>query len=100
MPGTRSASAPAPGFRAPTSSDRSAENARRCPGSSRGAARAPGRLALRGGQPLGETAGGHGAPAARRDPDQRLALPPHGVAVLVPVRVLAGDAAVVLHQRL
>src|SRR5208282_1243634 len=37
-------------------------------------------------------------PAVDGDPDQRLALPPHGLPVLVPVRVLARDAAEVLDQ--
>ena len=39
-------------------------------------------------------------PPVDGDPDERLALAPHRVAVLVPVGVLPRDAAEVLHQRL
>jgi DNA-binding MarR family transcriptional regulator/GNAT superfamily N-acetyltransferase len=52
------------------------------------------------GQPGREAAGRDRAPALRRDPQQRLALLHHGLAVFVPVRVLAGDRPVVLDQRL
>ena len=49
--------------------------------------------------PVGrEAAGGDRPPALGSDPDQRLALPAHRRAVLVPVGVLAGDAAEVLDQ--
>jgi PucR family transcriptional regulator, purine catabolism regulatory protein len=56
------------------------------------------RPALR--QPGREPSGRDRAPAPRRDPEQRLALPDHGLPVLVPVRVLAGDGPVVADQRL
>ena len=54
----------------------------------------------RGGQPGREASGRHRSPADRRDAQQRLALAHHGLPVLVPVRVLAGDRPEVLHQRL
>src|SRR5690242_6977453 len=57
----------------------------------------PGRVSLRD-QAGGEAAGRDGAPAVDVDADQRLVLAPHGVPVLVPVGVLAGDAPVVLDQ--
>src|SRR6478752_10107864 len=40
-----------------------------------------------------ESAGGDRPPAVDGDPDQRLALPLHGLPVLVPIGVLTGDAA-------
>ncbi len=45
-----------------------------------------------------EPAGGHGTPASRRDPNQTLALIDHRLSVLVPVRVLSGDRAEVIHE--
>src|SRR4051812_28223769 len=48
----------------------------------------------------GESTGGDGPPPGDGDPEQRLALPGHGRPVLVPVRVLAADRAVVLDQGL
>src|ERR1700683_3311233 len=42
----------------------------------------------------------HRTPAGWRDAQQRLALPQHGLAVLAPVGMLAGDRPVVVHQRL
>ncbi len=51
-------------------------------------------------QPRREASGRHRAPARRRDAQQRLALAHHGLPVLVPVRVLAGDGPEVVHQRL
>ena len=63
--------------------------------------RAPGPPATRSGLrgPVGrEAAGGDRAPGLDGDPDQRLALAAHRLAVLVPVGVLAGDAAEVLDQ--
>src|SRR4051812_13935905 len=45
-----------------------------------------------------EAAGGHRTPAVDGDPDQRLALTAHRLAVLVPVGVLTRDAAEVLDQ--
>jgi hypothetical protein len=47
-----------------------------------------------------EAAGGDRPPAVDADPDQGLVLPAHGLAILLPVRVLPGDAPVVLHERL
>src|SRR5690625_1360663 len=44
----------------------------------------------------GEAAGREGAPARGRDADEALALQPHRRAVLLPVGVLARDAAVVV----
>ena len=45
-----------------------------------------------------ESAGRDGAPRAGRDAQQRLVLADHGLPVLVPVRVLPGDGAVVVDQ--
>ena len=50
------------------------------------------------GQAGGEAAGGDRPQRVRRDADQRLALVAHRLAVLVPVGVLAADAAEVLDQ--
>src|SRR5689334_7331774 len=46
-----------------------------------------------------EAAGRDRTPTGRGDPDDRLALVDHRLAVLVPVRVLAADVAEVLHAR-
>jgi hypothetical protein len=54
----------------------------------------------RGREVGGEPAGGDRSPAVDVDPDQRLVLPAHGLPVLIPVRVLPGDAPVVVHERL
>ena len=51
-----------------------------------------------GGDVRGEASGGDGPPPGRGDADQGLALKPHRGAVLVPVRMLAGDAPVVVHE--
>jgi len=51
-------------------------------------------------QPARESSGSDRAPSLWRYPDQRLALLPHRLAVVVPVRVLTGDAAEVLHKGL
>src|SRR3954454_16877874 len=53
---------------------------------------------LVGGEAGGEAAGGDGTPAVYVEADQRLVLAAHGLAVLVPVGVLAGDAPVVLDE--
>src|SRR6476661_5247412 len=52
------------------------------------------------GQPGGEATRGHRAPAVRGDAQQALALAVHRGAVVVPVRVLAGDGAVVVDEGL
>ena len=51
-------------------------------------------------QPARESPGSDRAPSLWRYPDQRLALLSHRFAVVVPVRVLTGDAAEVLHKGL
>ena len=47
-----------------------------------------------------EAAGGDGAPTVDRDPEQGLALPAHGLPVLVPVGMLARDGAEVVDEGL